>query len=126
MTSLKVDAMVNPAKGSQDEVTSGNLFCKFVIHAAVPSPDGVDADQELEDATLRALTRAEDLAIGSVAVPPLWTSPGMNERCARIMVRAAVNFRNRARSVQRIVFVLFGEEAHAAFERALNEQEALA
>lgn len=122
-TSLKVDAMVNPSKSSRDEITSGNLFCKFVIHAAVPSYDGADADQELERATLRALTRAEELAIASVAVPPLWTSSATNERCARMMVRAAISFRSRARSVQRVVFTLFSEEAYVAFERALKEQE---
>lgn len=124
VTSLKVDAMVNPAHGSQDEVTSGNLLCKFVIHAAVPPSDGADADEELERATLRALGKAEELAIASVAVPPLWTSPGTNERCARMMIRAAISFRSRARSLQRVVFVLFSEEAHSAFERALQEQEA--
>ena len=118
--------MVNPAKGSQDEVTSGNLFCKFVINAAVPSSEAPNADEELESATMRALTRAESLAIASVAVPPLWTSPALNDRCARMMVRAALAFRNRARSVQRVIFVLFSEEAHAAFQRELQEQEALA
>lgn len=118
--------MINPAQGSQDEVTSGNLFCKFVIHAAVPSSDGPDADEELERATLRALGKAEELAIASVAVPPLWTSHATNERCARMMIRAAISFRSRARSLQRVIFVLFNEEAHTAFERALQEQEAIA
>ena len=126
VTSLKVDAMINPAQGSQDEVTSGNLFCKFVIHAAVPSSDGDDADDELDRATLRALGKAEELAIASVALPPLWTSPATTERCARVMIRAAISFRSRARSLQRVVFVLFNEEAHNAFERALQAQEALA
>jgi len=124
-TSLKVDALVYPAESGTEEpvvVSSGNFLCRFVIH--VPAPTAGDADDELKlrNATTTALERAEELAIATVGLPPIGTG-FTADRCARVMLGAALDFRTRARSLQRAVFCLFGEAEYTAFDRVLKELE---
>ena len=84
VSSLKVDAIVNPANpqllagytprpaaGEAIITEGGNLFCKFVIHAIVPRFGDGDEDAKLRNAVWAALKRAEELAIASVAMPPV-------------------------------------------------------
>jgi O-acetyl-ADP-ribose deacetylase (regulator of RNase III) len=136
ISSLKVDAIVNPASpqliaghaprpevGDAIITEGGNLFCKFVIHAVVPRAGEADEEKKLRNATWSSLQRAEELAVSSVAFPPM--SAGVfgisYERCARIMLGAAVDFRGHARSVRRVVFCLFGSGAYDDFDRVLRE-----
>jgi O-acetyl-ADP-ribose deacetylase (regulator of RNase III) len=127
-TSLKVDALVYPDASASDlgnaiVTTGGNLLCRFVIHVKMATADEPDADAKLHAATIAALERAEELAIASVGLPSLGTGPlGFGtERCARVMLSAALEFRSRARSLQRAVFCLLGQEEYAIFERVLGE-----
>lgn len=121
-TSMKVDAMVNPSASEDDAASAGNLLARFIIPVVVPTPGSEDADAKLRAATERALQRAEDFAVSSVAIPAMWTSPPEAvERCARIMLDTTLEFATRARSLQRVVYCLFGEEVHDAFERVLAE-----
>jgi len=122
-TSLKVDALVYPAEDGSAEpvvVSSGNFLCRFVIHVPVPSAGEGDEEQKLRKATTVALERAEELAVASVGLPPIGTG-FTPERCARIMLSAALDFRARARSLQRAVFCLFGQKEYDAFESVLKE-----
>lgn len=129
-TSLKVDALVYPEEtpsevndGRAVVTTGGNLLCRFVIHVKVSRPDAPDADAKLRASTTAALERAEELAIASVGLPAIGAGPSgfTNERCARVMLKATIDFRSRARSLQRAVFCLLGAEEYAAFERVLQE-----
>lgn len=119
ITSLKVDAMVNPTE-SVDETTGGNLLCKFVVHVRAPAVGDLGA---LRASTLRALERAEELAVGSVAFPAFWPAPADAVACASVMLPATIDFRSRARSVQRVIYTLFGEVTYQAFEHVLKEIE---
>jgi O-acetyl-ADP-ribose deacetylase (regulator of RNase III) len=135
ISSIKVDAIVdaspkqhvdgvgNVPVGSAVITPGGNLLCKFVIHAIGPRPGDKDGESKLRSATLSALERAEELAIGSVAFSSsrkgIFGFP--SHRCAEIMIGAAVEFRQRVRSLQRVVFCLFGAESYADFERVLRE-----
>ncbi len=120
VASLKVDAMVTSSQPSDSG--GANLLCKFVIKTEVPDAAGSDGDAELRRVTTRALERAEELAIASVALSPLWTKPpGIQERCARNMLQATLGFRVRAKSLQRVVFCLFGNATHATWDRVLQE-----
>ena len=103
-------------------VTGGNLLARFIIHVRVPNGDEDDADAKLRDATRAALERAEELAVASVGLPAIATGPFgfTTERCARVMLPAALDHRARARSLQRAVFCLFGAEEYAVFERVLE------
>src|SRR5258706_1279451 len=114
ISSLKVDAIVNPASpqllngyaprpavGEAIITEGGNLFCKFVIHAVVPQLGEGGEEAKLRSATWSSLQRAEELALSSVAFPAM-SAGGVGisyERCARIMLRAAVDFRGHPRSV---------------------------
>lgn len=122
-TSLKVDALVYPAEAGAAQpvvVSSGNFLCRFVIHVAVPKAGEGDEELKLRNATTAALERAEELAVASVGLPPIGTGFAA-ERCARVMLSAALDFRARARSLQRAVFCLFGEAEFNAFDRVLKE-----
>jgi O-acetyl-ADP-ribose deacetylase (regulator of RNase III) len=130
IASLKVDAIVAPSDPQQvmegDRavvVTGGNLLARFIIHVRVPSPDDDDADAKLMAATRMAVERAEELAVASVGLPAIATGPFgfTSERCARAMLPAAIDHCSRARSVQRAVFCLFGQEEYKVFERVLGE-----
>ena len=129
-TSLKVDALVYPDEARPQEhvdqatvTTGGNLLCRFVIHVKLARADEADADAKLRAATIAALERAEELAIASVGLPSIGTGPFgfTSERCARIMLTAAIDFRTRARSLQRTVFCLLGQDEYDTFARVLQE-----
>lgn len=135
ITSLKVDAIVAPAdsqerpfngNGRAVVVTGGNLLARFVIHVRVPTADDADADDLLHAATIDALDRAEELAVSSVGLPAIGTGPFKfsDERCARMMIRATLDFQSRAKTLQRTVFCLFGAKQYAAFEKVLGELQA--
>jgi O-acetyl-ADP-ribose deacetylase len=127
ITSLKVDAMVNESApgavpvGQATVTTGGNLLCKFVIHASVPRPGEDNGETKLRAATMSALERAEELAISSVGIPSMGAPALPLEQMARVMIQAALDFRSRARSLQRVVFCLFGAEPYNTFQRVLGE-----
>ena len=132
-TSLKLDAMVNESTpgsvpvGQATVTTGGNLLCKFVIHASVPRPgdDNIEenVDAQLRAATISALERAEELAISSVGLPPLGVQTVPLDRAAKVVLQAALDFRSHARSLERVVFCLFGADAYDTFDRVLRELE---
>jgi O-acetyl-ADP-ribose deacetylase len=129
INSLKVDAIVAPSDPQANEagraivVTGGNLLARFIIHVRVPNGDDDDADARLSGATRAAVERAEELAVASVGLPAIATGPFgfTSERCARAMLPPLLDHRERARSLQRAVFCLFGAQEYAAFERVLGE-----
>jgi O-acetyl-ADP-ribose deacetylase len=131
ITSIKVDAIVNPTKSSAGSgpvgeatvTTGGNLLCKFIIHAVAPRMGEGDEDRKLRSTTMSALQRGEDLAIASIAFPAMSTSTfGFSvDRCARVMLGATLDFRPQARSLRRAVYCLFGPEPYEVFARVLRE-----
>jgi O-acetyl-ADP-ribose deacetylase (regulator of RNase III) len=129
VTSLKIDAVASPtvaslAQGARAVVVSGgNLLARFVIEVPVPHGDSPDADARLRDATTAVLARADELAVASLGLPVLGKRADgyESERCARIMLSAARDYRARARSLQKAVFCLFGKEEYAVFEAVLKE-----
>ena len=102
----------------------GKLLSRWVIHAVGPVWRGGGSGEEglLASAVLASLHRAEEIGAKSVALPAI--STGIYgfplEKAAQISVAAARGFAGRARSVERIVFALFDEEAFAAFQKALR------
>lgn len=131
ITSLKVDAMASPnpeallLNGRATVVTGGNLLARFVIEVPVPRGEDEDADAKLRDSTRDALERADELAVATIGLPALGKrSLGFtSERCARVMFRAVLDFRTRARSLHRVIFCLFGADEYRVFESVLKEME---
>jgi O-acetyl-ADP-ribose deacetylase (regulator of RNase III) len=124
ITSLKIDAIVNPRPtggmvGTATVSSGGNVLCKFVITAVVPQRGEQDEEAKLRDATWAALQRAEELAVASVAFPAIAGA------AAHVVVRAALDFRAHARSLQRVVFCAFSEEIHDQFGRVLQELDSI-
>jgi O-acetyl-ADP-ribose deacetylase (regulator of RNase III) len=135
VSSLKVDAIINPAAATKPTAgmsavpvgeafvsSGGNVLCKFVIHAIVPRQGDGNEDAKLRSAIWAALKRGEELAIASVALPPMPASFGFERgRCARVMVATAVDFRPHARSLQRVIFCAFDEATHCELRRVIEE-----
>ena len=130
ITSLNVDALVTPINGPSSlpvgaaAVTAGgNLLCRFVIHAVPPRMGDGDEEIKLRNTTMNALQRADELAVESVALPPLSTGKlGFTlEQSARVMIQATIDFESRARSVRRVIYCLFGQEPYDVFKRVLQE-----
>lgn len=127
--SLKVDAIATPdldgeRTGTRTAVVSGgNLLARFVIHVHVPKASEPDADARLREATTAAIERAEGLAVAAVGLPLLGRpEEGFAiDRVARAMLEAAVAHQGRARSLQVVIFCLFGSAEHEAFTRILEE-----
>ena len=98
---------------------AGKLPAKHVIHAAVMGQDLVTSADAIRTATRRTLEVAEELGAASVALPAFGTGVGgfpLGE-CARLMVQEARAF--EPRSLQRVVFAVYGDEARRVFESAV-------
>jgi O-acetyl-ADP-ribose deacetylase (regulator of RNase III) len=98
---------------------AGRLPAKWVIHGAVMGQD-LRTNAELVQRTTRSVLRvADDLGAESVALPAFGTGVGgfPLDECARLMVRAARE--HEPRTLQRVVFAVFGDEARRVFEGAL-------
>jgi O-acetyl-ADP-ribose deacetylase (regulator of RNase III) len=105
--------------GDAVATTAGRLPAHWVIHGAVMGQDlRTDADK-VARTTASCLRVADELGARSLALPAFGTGVGgfPLDECARLMVSAARA--HEARTLERVVFAVFGDEAREAFERAL-------
>jgi len=107
------------AVGDAIATGAGKLPARWVIHGAVMGQDLRTSGELVEETTRSVLGVAEALGARSLALPAFGTGVGGYplEDCARVMV-AAVRA-HEARSLERVVFAVFGEDARRAFEAAL-------
>jgi O-acetyl-ADP-ribose deacetylase len=106
--------------GSAVATTAGRLPARWVIHGAVMGQD-LRTDADLVGRTTRAcLELADELGCGSLALPAFGTGVGgfPLAGCARIMVNAARRF--EPRSLERVIFAVFGGDAYDAFSSELS------
>jgi O-acetyl-ADP-ribose deacetylase len=99
---------------------AGALPAKHVIHGAVMGQD-LRTNAELVRRTTRScLALADELALHSLALPAFGTGVGgfPLEECAELMVGEAHAY--EPRTLERVVFAVYGEEAREAFEAALG------
>jgi O-acetyl-ADP-ribose deacetylase (regulator of RNase III) len=98
---------------------AGRLPAKWVIHGAVMGQDLRTNAQLVEQTTLNVLRLADELGVESLALPAFGTGVGgfPLDECARLMVGAVRS--HEPRTLQRVVFAVFGEDARRAFEGAL-------
>jgi O-acetyl-ADP-ribose deacetylase (regulator of RNase III) len=107
------------AVGEAVATDAGRLSARWVIHGAVMGQDlrtSVDLVRRTTESCLRV---ADELGAKSLALPAFGTGVGgfSLEECASIMV-AAVRA-HEPRSLERVVFAVFGEEAGRMFREAL-------
>jgi O-acetyl-ADP-ribose deacetylase (regulator of RNase III) len=106
--------------GTAVATTAGRLSARWVIHGAVMGQDlRTDADK-VARTTTSCLRVADDLGAQSIALPAFGTGVGgfPVDECARIMVDAARA--HEPRTLERVVFAVFGGEVREAFEHVLR------
>jgi O-acetyl-ADP-ribose deacetylase len=102
---------------------AGRLPARHVIHGAVMGQDLATNADLVARTTRRCLEVADELGVRSVALPAFGTGVGgfPIEECARVMVAEARGF--DPKSVERVVFAVFGAQAERAFRTALEDSE---
>jgi O-acetyl-ADP-ribose deacetylase (regulator of RNase III) len=118
---IEREAMAQGPIGVGDAIATsgGTLPARWVIHGAVMSQDLRTSRRLVEETTESVLRVAEELGARSLALPAFGTGVGGYplEDCARVMI--GVVHRHEARSLERVVFAVFGDDARRAFEQAL-------
>ena len=105
--------------GDAVATTGGALPARWVIHTVGPVyTNEQDPSALLASCHIESLRVADDLGAGTVAFPAI--STGVYgyplDKAAPVAIEAV---RTTDTAVREVRFVLFGREAHAAFERAL-------
>ena len=106
--------------GTAVATSGGRLPARHVIHGAVMGQD-LRTDAGLVARTTRAcLELADELGCRSLALPAFGTGVGglPLAECARVMVDVVRAY--EPRSLERVVFAVFGDDAHSAFSAVLN------
>lgn len=108
------------AVGDAVSTGGGRLPARWVIHAAVMGQDLVTSADAIRRATRRTLEVADELGAESVALPAFGTGVGgfPLDECARIMAAEARAFAGR--SLRRVVFAVYGDDAASAFRSELR------
>jgi O-acetyl-ADP-ribose deacetylase (regulator of RNase III) len=107
------------AVGEAVATGAGRLAARWVIHGAVMGQDLRTNAELVRRTTASCLRVADEVGAESLALPAFGTGVGgfPLDECARLMVDAARA--HEPRSLRRVVFAVFGEEARRAFEDAL-------
>lgn len=118
---IEREAMANGTIDVGDAVATGagRLHARWVIHGAVMGQDLRTDDNMIRRTTRRCLELADELGAETIALPALGTGVGgfPLDRCAQAMTDVVTAY--EPRSLRRVVFAVFGDEARQAFETAL-------
>jgi O-acetyl-ADP-ribose deacetylase (regulator of RNase III) len=100
---------------------AGRLGARYVIHGAVMGQDLSTNASLVAETTGSCLRVADDLGVGSLALPAFGTGVGRFpvDECARLMVGVAQVYEPRA--LRRVVFAVFGADAASAFRAVLDK-----
>jgi O-acetyl-ADP-ribose deacetylase (regulator of RNase III) len=106
--------------GDAVATSAGRLQARHVIHGAVMGQDLQTNAGLVARTTKRCLEVADELGARSLALPAFGTGVGgfPLDDCAEIMMREARAF--QPRSLERVIFAVFGAEAEKAFRSALE------
>ncbi len=118
--------ILSGCKTGKAKITKGyNLPAKFVIHTVGPIWRGGNnkEDELLEDCYTNSLQLAVQQGIRSIAFPSI--STGIYsfpfERAARIAVHTVSEFLRKNDSIDKVVFVCFGNDAYKIYERIIRQ-----
>jgi O-acetyl-ADP-ribose deacetylase (regulator of RNase III) len=97
----------------------GRLHARWVIHGAVMGQDLRTSSDLIRHTTESVLRVADEVGADSLALPAFGTGVGgfALDECARLMVEATRA--HESRTLERVVFAVYGAEARRAFEEAL-------
>jgi O-acetyl-ADP-ribose deacetylase (regulator of RNase III) len=98
---------------------AGRLRSRYVIHAATMGPDLCTDGEKIYRATLSALREAAALGLETVAFPALGTGVGGfgYAQAAQVMLKAIQEHASKYTHPEKVVLVLFGQEAYRAFRQ---------
>jgi O-acetyl-ADP-ribose deacetylase (regulator of RNase III) len=109
--------------GTAVATTAGSLRARYVIHGAVMGQNlRTNADLVLRT-THACLDLADEFGCRSLALPAFGTGVGgfPLAECARIMIAQTRSF--EPRSLELVIFAVFGREAYEAFSSELSSPE---
>ena len=111
--------------GAAVQTTAGDMPARWVIHAATMELGGPTSADIIRRATAATLWKADELNVRSLALVAFGTGVGgfPVEDAADIEVDEVRRHLASGSRLERIVFAVRGEEARAAFERALAAKE---
>jgi O-acetyl-ADP-ribose deacetylase (regulator of RNase III) len=106
--------------------TGGNLKARHVIHAVGPRMGEGNEDQKLKNATLSSLKLADQNRLKSIAFPAISTGIfGFPiQRCARIMLKTAIDYLKGQTGLEKVVFCLFDRDSYEVLVNQLKEETA--
>ena len=113
-------------KTGEAKITKGyNLPAKFVIHTVGPVWKGGDnkEDELLACCYKNSLQIAIKFGIKSIAFPSISTGVYSFplERAAKIAIKVVREFLERDHSIEKVVFVCFGEDIFEIYERVIKQ-----
>jgi O-acetyl-ADP-ribose deacetylase (regulator of RNase III) len=108
--------------GEAVETTAGKMPAKWVIHAATMDLGGPTSAEIIREATASTLRKADELGAKSLGLVAFGTGVGgfPLDEAARIEVEEVRRHLDEGSGLERVVFAVFGEDARAAFERAVS------
>lgn len=118
---------IGPVPVGGAAITSGgNLKARYVIHAASMQLGGTTSAQSLRSSTAHSLRIAAQKGLKTIAFPAIGTGiAGFPMReCAEIMLRETAKHFEGPTSLEKVYFVLFDQEALAAFNSVRAEIQA--
>jgi O-acetyl-ADP-ribose deacetylase (regulator of RNase III) len=117
------DAKAPIELGEAVETGAGDMPARWVIHAATMEPGGPTSADVIRRATASTLKRADELGARSLALVAFGTGVGgfPLEQAAAIEVEEVRLHLAEQSGLERVVFAVRGDEAHTAFERALED-----
>jgi O-acetyl-ADP-ribose deacetylase (regulator of RNase III) len=109
--------------GEAAETTSGEMPCRWVIHAATMELGGPTSAEIIRRATASTLAKADELGATSLALVAFGTGVGgfPLEEAARIEVEEVRRHLDRRSGLERVIFAVRGDEAEAAFRAAMSQ-----
>jgi len=110
------------ALGEAVETSAGEMPSRWVIHAATMELGGPTSAEIIREATASTLRRADELGAKSLGLVAFGTGVGgfPVEEAARIEVEEVRRHLEEGSGLERVVFAVFGDDARAAFEGALE------
>lgn len=111
------------AVGEAVATGAGALSCRHVIHAATMAQDLSTSGAAIRAATRASLRVADELGLGSIALPALGTGVGgfPLDEAAALMLEEITGYLRGPTGLVRIVLVAFNAEAAEVFSRVLEE-----
>jgi O-acetyl-ADP-ribose deacetylase (regulator of RNase III) len=117
------DARAPIGLGDAVETGAGNLPSRWVIHAATMELGGPTSADVIRAATRSTLRKADELGARSLGLVAFGTGVGgfPLDEAARIEVDQVREHLAAGSGLERVVFAVFGDDARAAFERAVED-----